>query len=823
MSDFTSDRRLFILGGASFAVIGMAAVGLPSRGVIPTVNGRTRDLVTLTGSVNGSANYQFAIEENGWVLSIVGSWEPARLIDFALDPDGSARVILRVRSRGYVLDGQWARPASHVRTIVATKALRVSGIGNPPDFVSLDEERLSETVGRVRLALSGPVHRDDVIDGLELLDNWMRNQSGRLNGTVTNGSTYEPEIPSMRWAVPSLMRATRSEDLRLDMLVASAWAMGKSAVAAIRFIASDGNVASEKWVVRASTSEGWGDDLRCWGISAVDLCEGLSHGPVTVHAEIYPWIGAMRSTGAGHSTDQNAGFNGIAEQPLHLLWDPNGTHIPECHVCVDWQSGSLNPGDVTVAENVLSAKNGIVAKTVSVACQAIALKDRRIPAANGWPDSKMAGDGATITLLPGRQRFGTHKVSSGSETRQCRIIIQGELTSVDGSDRCILEIGDRPNLSYSAYIFRDFDLNIGGSSLPNSPSIYHFQNLTVSTRPGFENSRSTLFSNAGNSVRVSIFNCDWTRALTDLRGTNMRIGIIRGCRVYASASAPVIVGNTWVDNNSGISPRLQGLELSSVPSVAEDQFIWGNLCYSLRKRAIAPPRVKDSRDSRKTQIKRWRVVNNVFEMVSKIGATHRGDGNLSSTENFFGIEGFSSAENCLLEGNTFVGQRVNWAYNAPYSSDIALQSRHIGNVLRNNYFDHIPTKHDDFFLPGFGRRPGFVKSWSVLYGNGMSNNAFGRRWSSNRDFEFEFYGIKSRLAPTSEWAKGNEWVMFEDDRSQLGLGLNQGGAGSYKPLNDSPLCGLCEDAVIDSDVFGNSRNEMHCAGAIENSGPNLLS
>jgi len=755
------------------------------------------------------------VEPNGWVLALTGSWGPSNFASFALDPNGSPRVILRVLSQGFGRQDNRASPALKERIVLGTAALRVSKAGPPVDLTSLDEEVLPDGQRRLRIALSAEIYADDEVVGIELRPGWHVKFSSSSAPAVVSRSAVQPELPTMRWIVPTLMRATRDQSRRLELVVASGLSEGREAVAAVRFTATDGEQLRELWVLTASTSDGWGDRLRCWGVDAATLCEGLSPGPVTVHADVHPWIGRIRSTGAGHATSLAPSLGYGAEKPLMLLWDPEGTHMPEAHVMVNAATGTSNPSLVTVAGTLDAARAGVPAQSVSVAAQAIWLANRVVPAANGWPASLRAGDNAIIALAPGTATFGLTPTSAGAMTAQGRLIIQGDPYEPTPL-ACALELGQRPTWRYSLIELRNLRLGIGGQSFPLREAVCHLQNVETYARPGFEASKTALFTGSSTMIRLTMTASRWVSTALDLRSSSMRFAFFRSSELARGAASPVIIGCRHNgDQSAGF--RMEGIELAGVPEASRDTVFWGNRILSVTSRALGVPSEPDGATVPNRTIHRFRLVNNLVEVVVPKGASYDGSKSPPAQDNIlsFGENGWASAVHCLLEGNTLVGQRTSLFYNDPPTNLAQRQLTHRGNIVRNNFFDRNSTKQDDFNDPQYGQRPGFTQSWSHYYGVGRSLNIVANRILTSTSFLYAFPGLSEIWRPFKDTTQGNSWTRFVDDRSQAGFSAFGQGHGDYRPLNESPLVGRCQTATIDTDIDGVPRGTLFATGAFE--------
>jgi hypothetical protein len=169
---------------------------------------------------------------------------------------------------------------------------------------------------------------------------------------------------------------------------------------------------------------------------------------------------------------------------------------------------------------------------------------------------------------------------------------------------------------------------------------------------------------------------------------------------------------------------------------------------------------------------------------------------------------------CILEGCTVVGQRINWCYNDASDGETDLPKS--GNVVRNSHFDRLPTKHDT----NVPFNPNAISSWSINYGVGYEGSTFMNRVTS-AGFEHEFFGVRSTRDPDTEAnpGPGNNagWPQFVEDRSQFQSGPKDGW-GDYRPLTGSPLLTFngsprCLNATCDTFRDGTVKAAAFGAGA----------
>jgi hypothetical protein len=281
-----------------------------------------------------------SVESNGWVLAVRGDWgatsgswrlpgnvpSPGNsdftnsfwanggVDQFPLDPSGAAKLSLSVRDAGFDrVGGLPVANANRPRTVLATKPLRRAF----PNQAQLDEFDHGDGTRTVRFALSDRIYATSTVVSASFLSGWKAGEGGGVVNTVTNNSTRTVPLPIFRWANEPwpLVQGTigmPNHTARVELIVAThhpetvANSEGQrhQACSAILLRAFNGITTKDFFFSAPQTSPLYGDSLRCWG-GEIDL-SGLSAGPITIHATVYPWVGAERSTGNAHSTNITA-------------------------------------------------------------------------------------------------------------------------------------------------------------------------------------------------------------------------------------------------------------------------------------------------------------------------------------------------------------------------------------------------------------------------------------------------------------------------------------------------------------------------------------
>ena len=753
------------------------------------------------------------VEANGWVLAVRGVWDASTFSSFNLDPDGVPKIACAIVGSGFDrVGGQAVANAARARgSVVATRPLRRAW----PNQALLDEVDHGGGQRTVRLALSRFVHPGETVT-MGFAAGW---RTGLPSGSMVagNASTHAVPLVSMRWVTPN--RMTQTGPFRVDMLVAHILAEGRDAVAAVKFVATDGTNSVTVWQAGASVSPDYGDGLKCWGATidpALGVPGALTAGAVTVQAEIYPWIGAMRATGTGHNvtadaTGLSAGFAVAAASPLHVAWNPGELRYPARHVFID-TAGTTIPGNVTIGGTLAAAKAGVAAANVSVALNAVRLQAYTAPAANGMPAytaSRRMGEGLIMTLKAGQAHVFAGATTTGSDftVAEGRVVLQGDPADANARANCAIETGTAFSHTGNSYLFRNLTFRIGTNALPSNIHRVHFDSCTVEGKSGQKSATTGVFTGQATGF--------WGTSMTRSRwwgygngpNTQNRFGFLRNVEVSRQAEAIVCCNLTRIADPdlSGVNGGAGGwVSGAGGAAGSADIFVWGcdlrkmttlglNLCTD-RVGAAGNPSL----------IVRQNYINNLLERVGSNSGPVVQIGELTT---------YSQARYCLFEGNTIVGERLNFGYNNPTDGVTPVES--FGNCWRNNAVDWLPTKHDVFTLNGT-----LTGGWSVLYGVEYEGNILLGRNGSIESFAYEFEGLRTAKNPV--WG-GFSWGGFVDDQSRYADATPNDavGGGDYRPQQGSPLALLLTDGLLRArracvDVFrdGSQRGVGWSAGYV---------
>lgn len=735
-----------------------------------------------------------AVEQNGWVLRVDGTWPASTFAAFDLDPNGAPKVVVATTSLGFDRSGGTAAAiAARARWgIVGTKPLRQPF----PNHALLDETDLGGGVRRVRIALSRYVYPGDPVS-VTFAAGW---RAGLAGGTIAanNLSTHAVRLPSARWASPQYLVETGA--FRIDLLVANIEAEGRSAAAAVKVVGYDGTNTQEWWLTE-SVSGRYGDNLKCWGATINPT--GLTAGIISLHWEVYPWIGAVRRSGTAHVVDPEAGFSRAAGNALHVCWDPAGTRYGGRHVYVDPVNGTTDRLLVTIGATLAAAKAGTAAADNLTAFFALADQSIVIPAANGYPEiTTRAMDGAVLTFAPGVHTVAYGSLSSVAKTVEARVVMQGDPTTPNPRANVIFRTGTgSATFRITRVLFKDMTLELGGNWFSLGWRA-HFDNVTLQGRAGDELATAGMTSSvAAGFYRLSFTNCRFWRYGQSLSGNSMVAGLVRNLEFTRTVGSPMIVTSTRIADATvpiGSSSSVGGA------TGVTDTFLWGVRSFYNDNGGFSLGEFSGTgTTTNPTRTIRANVVNCIFERPEN-GAGSLGDP-------FYNAAGNREVVDCLIEGSTFVGQRMNWGYNDP--SDGLTNMASIGNAVRNSFFDRRACKHDIFVANG-----NLTAGWANLYGvNDEANVQVDRiDWTGTDAFSREFEGIRGVYitgeANNPDLA-GN--FIFTADASRYSKQGAVLGFGNYQPGPASLLLNRGRRACIDVDVTGAARNATFDTGAVE--------
>ena len=756
-----------------------------------------------------------SVEANGWVLRLTVTAAPGNFASYALDPDGAARVSLACSHAGFVPAGGVAAPGVWTRTIVATKPLRKPVNPASPTTPVIDETDNGDGTVTVRLALSEYVHATETSVALTVAAGW-RTGAGAQAPAVTNASTFVAPLPIFRWTDVPYQRRTGS--FPLELIAFSHHPNHVAPLAAVKFTVTDGTTVKTAWTTAMTTSNLYGDAVRVYGVT-IDPA-GLTAGLLRCDAEIYPWLGLMRSTdGLGTRSMAAldiAGYGAAAATPFVVGYDPVGTRYAGAVLFID-PAGTVTPSAAMVQPDLASAKAlsvGTRPRDVSTAVQALSLSLRTLPAANGQAPRSRSCDGARLVLASGiHAGVGITAVTSGTTSAEMPVVIEGDPDLPDPRTAVVLRTGTASGLRTTKMLLRNLTLEVGTTALTATSSLYWWlDNLEIRGKAGQETQNTPPFVGAAPTGKTNLFGTRlrYWRAGSKLSGAGMRFVLLRACEFSRRVDAHCVIGGRFIGasedgTHSDAEGGIGGFDAITDIAQAEDIVVAGNDLRSVRGRAWLPASIPAaSAGTLNPSLRRLVFAGNQCERIAT------GNPFWSMGEDVLATMSYN-----IVEGNSFVGERCNIMYSDPIpinagDVDVALNQA-FGNRIANNSFDWAATKHDAFndshtsVLRGGtnGYRPHMTATWSVTYGvNFEANIDYGRHGSAG-NFAFEYFGRRSiqMLVGVPNWP---------DDRSGFGTGT---GGGSYRPPAGSLLAGRARRSSLDRDRTGLPRSATFASGA----------
>ncbi|MEY2882599.1 MAG: hypothetical protein RL490_323 [Pseudomonadota bacterium] len=766
-----------------------------------------------------------AVEANGWVLRLTVTGSPGSFASYALSPDASPRVVLASNHAGFVKSGGTAVAGTLARTLVATRPLRLPVNPASPTVKVIDETDLGGGSLRVRLALSEHVYATDTGLTLAVLAGWRVGEGAASGIAVTNGSTIAAPIPIMRWALAPYDVATGS--FRLSLFVASHHPQGFEPVAGVRFTATDGTNTKIAWATTLATDNSLNDNLRCYSVT-IDpaMATALTAGLLRCDAEVYPWLGAMRTTDAAGTRSMAAlrsdSLSVNAATPFVIGYDPAGNRYSQQWVLVDPANGTATASAAMVATTLAGAR--AVAPTarprdISTAIQAGYLANRTLAVANGQAAQTRSVDGMTIVLAAGTHSMGATAITSGIATAEVPLRIIGDPDDGNARGNCLFNLTSAAiNIRVTRLKLDNLTLGLGSNTIASSATqLLILDRVTGQGRSGLEANITSFWAPSAASTQVNLFatRTRWWRHGVALTAGNIRAGLLRGCEMARQVSGLTLLKNRFIGNvedgfiGTGATYFWLGWGGPTLAGQVEDVVLAWNDIRFLRGRAFSFTYLPGATaGTPNPSLRRHAIIGNVME---RIGA---------STEPLYsmGEDESTTMSYNIVEANTHAGERANSFYSDPLPLTLAdtntLLNQAFVNRIANNAYDWLPTKHDDFNDPtsqalrggSNGYRPQMIEAWSITYGVGLEGNYdFGRTGGSN--FLLEFIGRNGVQAASAA-------PLYANDRSILGpAGAAAAGGGDYRPAAASPLVGRGLSANSDRDFDNLARQWPPGAGA----------
>lgn len=776
------------------------------------------------------------VEESGWIISVVfqgvlGDWG-----SYALDPDGTPKVVLNSTHAGYTKTEGAAVETLLERKTVATMPLRKpvnpairSDPKNPNSKPAriIDERDLGNGLIQVRLALSEWIYSTDRNLTLDVLDGWRSGVGGVTGLPVTNNSKTEAPVPIFRWVLPPY--DVTQGAFQLSLLVASHHPQGFDPVAAVRFIITDGSNTRTVWATSLATDNSYGDNLRCHSV-IVDpaVVGGFNPGLLRCDAEVYPYLGTMRSTDPSGQRSMSglntAAYNAAAQSPWVIGYDPLGNRYSNQFAYIDPVNGSTVPNAKMIAASRQAAKAvspALRPRDVATAVQAARLTARPLPAANGGLAAINSVDGLVATLAPGTHAnaLGATAVASNTSNTEIPVVIEGDPEFPNARSACVLQTARSSTTRLSRLRLRRLTIEAGGPVL--AANLYTFlDDIEIRGKAGAEMTKTAPVATGrppAGQWNLCITKSKVWRSAWRLTGGASGPGLVRACEHSTRADGLCMVKNRWIPKaedgfNAASTAEGYGMWFNSTDIGAlEDVILAFNDVRSLEWLSWTPRGIPANLAGTKMPcVRRHVIMGNVFERIK------------TPSTGFFGYGEGTLLTMCylILEGNTFVGSGFNAYYSDP-SPKTALEADTLFNeayVIRqaNNATDRNASKQDDFNDPNTikarggrtanGYRPQMVHAWGPHFGAGLEANYDASRAGTIANYRREFPGLRSVQEPVPTDPK---WA------SDLSIAGTNQGQGRYEPLADSGTLGRVVRANTDVDWSGKPLKPFAASGALQ--------
>jgi hypothetical protein len=730
-------------------------------------------------------------DDAGWVLAVRGSWGASTHGSFDLDANATPRAVLTVSGRqGFGRSAGEAAPLARSVQLRVTDTLRRPW----PNQAQIDETDNGDGTRTVRLALEDYVYSGETVT-LSVLAGWRTGLPAQTNIPVTNNCTRAAPKPWGHWSCPPDQLVDGSV-FTPEMVCVSLYPQhdGPSLhqpVAGVRFTASDGTNSVSAWVTQMTTSTVLNDDLLVWR-APMDL-SALNSGRVTIHAEVYPWVGPMWSTKEGpfttdHIVDWTVSLYPLPEKPLMITLDKGG-FLPRRHIVLA-PPGQGNPL-ATAADcmrNTLAEAQAVPLadrpESVQRAMDLMAQVQLSVPAANGYAalTNNRFGQGKFVWIPEGTFPILGNALGflSGIRTEY----FGAQIAGLPGTSReqVVVTHSGSWDQRFNSYRMRGLTINRTVTGTLHGGSVRHmvFENVAVTGTPG--NYRSSTPPNVyGTSVTKAdshdyFFGCDFAA----------NNGMSGGCGVLRSTQNGAGRGNLFVQ--SGSSATLQ--------VVWDGHISLNNAHFGQTNPAIVPVWGEPTNDTGNPGTRnRLAVINCLYERVA--------GGNVSIQ---VGEGSNNQIRDVIFDGVTIVGGRWNLHNDPPAGGNN--RHRHVyrvGCIINRN-----ATKHDVFNGSGIA-----TGAWSIMHSLGLYDSFIGDRIGdtiSTNVYDLRFVGlntVRGNLIPgftAEQFANG-----FVADRTAEAAG---GGNGDYRLTQISPALGLrTRPSNYPRDLSGMARGLVMNAGA----------
>lgn len=704
---------------------------------------------------------------NGWTAEIDiqglgagGEYE----LGMGEDNDPSnAKIVFTFISPGFDAEGN---AVSVERTVFGTHPVRKPY----PDEAQNDEGSVGAVL-TVKVALSDFVYQRDSLIKVDIAPGFYVTDAGISlpvqNLDVENYSTLQYPKVVGRWAWPGYERVTG--DFVVEAVCFHRFARGAKPVACVRFDAIDSHNHSASRVSSSITlSVRGGDANPVYVYGAVIPVNSFNQGDVvTVNFRAYPWIGDEASI-----LDSSIGYDGVEQPderigPLHQLIDMDGTYGVG-YAVVDALNGieSNEPKWVYPSQGAVEAAYAInkSCSYSSVGRAAAAVKSYH----NALPSTlcrRNSAEGGVILMSAGNHTWPGYIPNFDLGAMNTWLIVT-KLSSLSRED-VIFNKGT--NESFAARKLKFYEVThsngtngaIRGRSATDVLWIDRCL-INLSAAAGVYQWQQTYLTRSSLHFLGGIGKTPLIRGNSGLTGCNVR------------QFAWCMLGN---HNINGQFQEAGGARQSS-----DNGIVAYNSAFGLASQSFGGVPYAQS-----TPVHHGlAVVQNVIERINVGGPQSFGLACDSTTS--------SPVNNILIWMNTFVGAKVNLAYNETGTEPLYRQNWSV----RGNIFEQYNIKTDTYGTMKSGSRTG---NWPVLYGVGHQGNIIA--YSS---FDGEFDG---------PLCKANYRPSFRRDNSAMGDGA---GGGDYHWTGGAPP-GLIAagQAPLPRDLDGNPRRNdgTGSAGAYE--------
>lgn len=812
------------------------------------------------------------IDARGWAINVTFTHAPGTTFaNYALDPDGTPKFTLTCSHGGYEVVAGVASAKTWTRTIYGTQVVRKTPetyTAFSPDAAVVQETNNGDGTITVKIALSESILSTASGDGgdtsitLAVAAGWCAGESGQSGISVTNSSAVLMPRPGHRWAdVPS--RRVTGSTIRASLVAFSYHPMQLRGLAAVKFTMRDtAGTIKTAWATSLTTSTTYGDTSRLYEVD-LDVSTGTPFvaGLVRIDAELYPWLGSMRSTdnGTGMTSLATVATQSPSQRPDCVAYDPAGTRYRTGADYIHISSaGTATASSVTVGADAAAAKAGTHAADLAVALHAAYLANRTISGLT------RPIDGMVFVFAAGTHNVNpTNKSMLGiaGTSTETWITLSGDLTDSNPSVNCILEAAGntlRPRNTHRIR-FSNMTAAFGGSA---GTSVFWSNDAVLtwwdagSVRRGSVGRESSTAAFASGFPAISGAWSSWAtgaKAWKYGRGWMAygyeRVGLVRGCQTSRKIGAGMSLSNTWIQHldtsisagggDSVLHEAPYGTTVFTELGASQDYIQYGNDMRSTDGKAYegawvnaatGGTPVRASNDVAFPYISYQFHINNLLERISNTGVNMWGGvGENQNHESYC----------CLFEGNTLVGQRNSFMFCKPLCGGTVATDTQRTNwsdltAFRNNLYDKtgqeadretvdtsLITNNNFNGVGAFGYSPYRVECYAITYGTDCEGNVnFGRLKSGDANNYAVYLGRGS--SQTSGVGNANAYkndAKYVNDLSLHGPVTNGAAAGTgqgdYHPATGSLALARATRANSDRTIDNAVRTAPFASGAFE--------